>query len=415
MKILLYVTNFSPELTGSGKFNGELAEWFSQRGHKIDVITSHPYYPQWEVHEGYKKKGWFTEYSKNLRVWRTPLYVPKQPTGRNRIFHELSFVVNSIPYWIGALFRRYDVVISVCPPMQVGLFPYLYSLVKKIPFVFHIQDLQVDAARTLGLIKNKRLLTILSQIENFLLNNATVVSSISVGMKNVILSKGVSVERFFMLPNWVNTEHIKPLYGLETFRSKFGFTANDTIVLYAGNLGEKQGVDGILSVAQAMRNNDKIKFLISGFGAVKHLLIAERDRLGLTNVHFSSPVPYEEFPQLLSMADIHVVVQKRGMSDLVLPSKLTAIFSAGGAAIVTAEHSSVLSSELLTNDISDVVPPEDTQALEQAILALVSSPSRLAVLRANARRYAIEQLSQDIILSQFEDFLLDHVRSPSIS
>lgn len=405
MRILLYVTNFSPELTGSGKYNGELAEWFAKRGHKVDVITAHPYYPQWQVHRKYQNSWWITERAENLKIWRAPLYVPQKPTGKNRILHEFSFVLSSFPYWLGVLFRRYDVVISVCPPMQVGLLPYLYSCLKKTPFIFHIQDLQVDAARTLGLIKSRGLLSILSKVETFLLRNATIVSSISEGMKSMILNKGVPEYKYFMLPNWVDTSFIRPLLKKDTMRADFGFKVDDIIVLYAGNLGEKQGVDGLLAVAKSLEEHRHIKFLISGEGAVRHLLVKEAERLSLNNVQFSLGVPYNKLPMLLSMADIHVVIQKKGMSDLVLPSKLTTILSVGGGAIVTAEPNSMLAKELIDNQLSEVVPPEDTESLKNAILKL-THPQHLKVLQINARRYAIDNLNQDMILDKFEKFLI---------
>jgi colanic acid biosynthesis glycosyl transferase WcaI len=414
MRLLLYTPNFLPELTGSGKYNGELAEWLSNHGHQVDVITAHPYYPQWEVYKEYRNKMWIVERKGNLTIRRSPLYVPKKPTGKNRIFHELSFALSSLPYWFGALFRRYDVLISVCPPMQVGLLPYLYSVLKGTPFIFHIQDLQVDAARTLGLIKNKGLLSLLSKIETFLLRNATIVSSISKGMKGAILSKGVNSERYFMLPNWVDTDFIRPLPQASTLRSTFGFKPDDIIVLYAGNLGEKQGVESLLTVARNMTDDRRVKFMISGDGALRESLVAEAKRQGLSNIYFNRGVTYQQLPKLLAMADLHVVIQKKGMSDLVLPSKLTTTLAVGGVAIVTVEPVSILASDLLMNNLAVVVPPEDTQSLEKAIRTLIDSP-HLSIIRGNARRYAVDNFDQNLILGQFEKLIFELNKSNGVS
>jgi len=50
MKFLIYSINYSPELTGIGKYNGEMAEWLIKQGHEVRVVTAYPYYPDWEVH-----------------------------------------------------------------------------------------------------------------------------------------------------------------------------------------------------------------------------------------------------------------------------------------------------------------------------------------------------------------------------
>ena len=139
MKILLYSISYSPEVAGSGKFNGDLAEWFANRGHSVDVITALPYYPEWNVREDYKGKGWFVQKNQNLNIYRTPIYVPKVVTGKTRIIHEISFTVSSLYHWCSILLNKYDVVIAVCPPLQAGLLPFLFCHLTNTPFLFHVR------------------------------------------------------------------------------------------------------------------------------------------------------------------------------------------------------------------------------------------------------------------------------------
>ena len=58
MKILIYGINYTPELTGIGKYTGEMGAWLASQGHQVDVITAPPYYPEWNVHTSYKGKLW---------------------------------------------------------------------------------------------------------------------------------------------------------------------------------------------------------------------------------------------------------------------------------------------------------------------------------------------------------------------
>ncbi len=87
MKILLYGINFAPELTGIGKYTGEMAAWLAARGHQVRVVTAPPYYPHWKVGEGYSGTHWQRQTWAGVQVWRCPLWVPSQPSGLKRLLH----------------------------------------------------------------------------------------------------------------------------------------------------------------------------------------------------------------------------------------------------------------------------------------------------------------------------------------
>src|SRR5271154_6333789 len=139
MRILIYGINYYPELTGIGKYSGEMGAWLSNRGHDVSVITSNPYYPEWKIHDNYKGKLWNKEYIEGVKVYRCPLYVPKKVTTINRILHELSFQLSTFPIWIYKLFQeRFDTVICVGPPFHLGLLPLMYSKIRKAKLMMHV-------------------------------------------------------------------------------------------------------------------------------------------------------------------------------------------------------------------------------------------------------------------------------------
>lgn len=97
MKILVYGINYSPELTGIGKYTGEMVAWMAQEGHEVRVITAPPYYPQWKVGERYS--AWRYRWEEGeATVWRCPLYVPKQPSTLKRLLHLGSFALSSFSH-----------------------------------------------------------------------------------------------------------------------------------------------------------------------------------------------------------------------------------------------------------------------------------------------------------------------------
>ncbi len=409
MRILVYGIHYHPDIIGIPKYTGEMCEWFASRGHDVEVITAKPFYPNWKVADAYKKKSWFTEQRNGVTVNRSPFYVPQNPSAAKKIIHEASFVLSSMKYWIQKLTKRYDVIIGVCPPFHIGFLPLVYSKLKSTPFIFHVQDLQVDIARDLGMIKNKALLSLLFSLERFLFKQATYVSTISEGMRNRILSKGISAENMLHFPNWVDANFITPLPVEESLREELGFALSDKIVLYSGNLGEKQGLENVIEVAKNLQSDPSIKFVFVGMGSGKKMLEEKVANYRLDNVSFFPLQPYEKLSALLAMADVHLVLQKREASDLVMPSKLTSILAAGGCAVITADKGSSLFEVIDQNDMGLLVPTENAEALQKGITkALVSD---LSNYRKNARAYSQKYLDKDQILMTLEQQLI-HLFAP---
>jgi colanic acid biosynthesis glycosyl transferase WcaI len=403
MRLLIYGINYHPELAGIGKYTAEMCSWLAARGHQVEVITSLPYYPAWEVYDNYKGKWWHTEIINKVKVHRCPLYVPRKVTGSSRMIHELSFLISSSYFWFRKFFRSYDAVIAVYPPLAIGFYPSLYKLIRQRSFIFHIQDLQVDAAKELGMIKNKLLLSLLEKTEKFFFNKASRVSSISEEMKNRILLKGLKQEKYFSLPNWADISFIKPLPPKPEYKRKFGFKPEDRIVLYSGNMGEKQGLEMLLRVAEKFSEEKDIYFVLAGEGMMKQNLMDEVKRKKMNNVRFLGLQPYEDLPDFLSMVQVHLVLQKKAASGLVMPSKLTSILAAGGLAIVTAEKNTELYNILALNQMAIVIEPENEDMLLEALRKIFTDPAQQ--LKTNARKFAESNLNMENILPELEKIL----------
>lgn len=404
MKILIYGINYTPELTGIGKYTGEMGAWLAKKNNDVDVITAMPYYPNWEKAAGYKGRLWFKERVAQATVKRCPLYVPKNVTGASRMVHEFSFLLSSLFYWLGAFFKSYDVIITPYPPLIIGIWPFIYKLFhRKTTWVFHIQDLQVDAARELGLIKNQKLLSVLSKIEHFWLKQADVVSSISEGMRNRIIAKGVPAEKYIMLPNWAETDIITPLTKAESMRKELNIHPAQKVILYSGNLGEKQGVDMIIDAAYAFKDAPDLLFVIAGEGASKIRLMDYAKTKGLNNIFFLSLQPYNKLAAFLAIADVHLVLQKKSAADLVLPSKFMSILSAGGVTIVTAEPDTSLYDLVSTHQVGFICEPENLSAFITTLRQVLQTDC--SHISAQARSYAEQKLNIHAILTPFEKSL----------
>ncbi|HTL09364.1 MAG TPA: WcaI family glycosyltransferase [Chitinophagaceae bacterium] len=404
MRILIYGINYAPELTGIGKYTGEMGAWLAQHGHTVDVITAIPYYPMWKVQQGYSNRWWHKEKIEGASITRCPLYIPAKVTAGKRILHEFSFVAAMLPAWFRTLFRKkYDVVICISPPFHLGLLPLLYSRIRGAKLITHVQDLQVDAARDLGMIKNKGFLSVMFGLEKFILKRSDRVSTISPGMQKKIESKGIAPGKIVLFPNWVDEQTIRPLRKEESLRKEFGLKDSDKVVLYAGNVGEKQGLEMILEVAKSFITDSTVHFIISGNGGGREKLEASAREANLSNVQFYPLQPYHRLSALLATADVHLVLQKKSATDLVMPSKLVSILAAGGLPIVTAAPGSSLYQVIDKYKTGLLVEPENTVALKEGIEQALNN--NMELYKANARSYAEEFLSKESIMKHWEEVL----------
>lgn len=406
MKILICSVNFAPEVTATGKYTGELAQWLANRGHDVEVIAAPPHYPKWQIEPGYAGRGFYREDIGSVSVMRVPCYIPspKRLSTVTRILMECTYTLLSTYWWV-MLFakkRKYDVVISICPPMQTALYPFLYKLLRRSPYVFHIQDFQLDMAMELGMIRQSKILRLLTHLEKFFLKRASLVSTISEAMMRKAIDKGADSRNLILCPNWSNIESVKPVEKDNSFRKKFGYGANDFIVMYAGAMGEKQGLDVILEAAALLEKKTDIKFVLVGNGGHRPQLESEASKRHIRNVNFIDLQPFEALCDMLGAANVHLVIQKRKAQDLVMPSKLTNILASGRPNIATALENSQIGITTKKYNFGLIAQPEDPISLSQAISEIYNDPDLAHQMGKNARAFAEEQLNIDVILGRFE-------------
>jgi len=270
--------------------------------------------------------------------------------------------------------------------------------------VIHVQDLQLDAARELGILRQPLLLAGLTWLELHLFRQARAVTTISRSMAARLAAKGVPPARLQVLPNWADLDKVRPGPRLNALRRELGLTS-ETVVLYAGNLGEKQGLEVILEAAALTRGKPSIRYLVAGEGAARDRIKLRAQDLGLDNLTFLPLQSNSRLPLLLAAADLHLVVQRQKAADLVMPSKLTNIMAAGRPFIATAGEATELARVTTESRAGLVVPPEDGRALAQAVLGLAGDPGARKEMGVRARRYAEAFWDRERILRQWEELL----------
>lgn len=417
MKLLLHSMSFAPELVGVGRYSGELAQWLAAQGHEVRVIASPPFFPHWKVFDGHSGAAWRRSEWQGVSVWRAPTWVPARPRTPARLAHLLSFALSSLPLLLAQWRWRPDLVMVVEPPLMCAPAVLLFCRLRGVKSWLHIQDYEVDAAFGLGLVRGGLLRRLALAAERWLLRRFDRVSTISGAMHQLAIDKGVDPARLVLFPNGVDVQAIRPggphdpdapnpAHG---FRAALGIPSAAVVVLYAGSLGHKQGIELLAQAAAQLVDSPLLHFVFCGNGPSRDGLVAACD--GLRRVHFLELQPAERLNELLGMADIHVLPQRAGAADRVMPSKLTGMLASGRAVIATAEPDTELGCALLGRGL--LVPPGDAPALADAILQLAMAPAQREALGCAGRAYAEAELDQATLLRRLERELLRCVAGPA--
>ncbi|QFY42176.1 glycosyltransferase WbuB [Candidatus Methylospira mobilis] len=401
MRILIHSINYAPELTGIGKYNGEMAEWLAANGHEVRVVTAHPYYPSWCVQSGYDGGRYRCEIRNGVRVWRCPLWVPAQPSGWKRLIHLAGFALSALPVMLMQIFWRPDVVLVLEPPLFCSPAAWLVARLCGAGCWLHIQDYEVDAAYAMGLLKSKGVHNLVNRVERMLLQGFDRVSSLSGRMLDKALDKGVKPERLIPFPNWVDIEAISPVSGGNAYRKQLNLPEDAVVALYSGNMGNKQGLELLAAAAGMLDGRTDIFFVFCGNGSGRAALVEGCS--GLARVRFLELQPVERLNELLGLADMHLLPQRADAADLVMPSKLTGMLASAKPVIATADSGTELG--IVVSNAGIIVEPGDAAGFARAIAALADEPEQRRRLGEAGRAYALRYLDKAVVLERFEQDL----------
>lgn len=394
-RILLWGINYAPEVVGIAVYNTQLSRWLQDSGMAVTVVTAFPYYPQWKIEPSCPLFA--SDRIDGVRVERCLIYVPGKPTTIGRIVHELLFGINS---FLRALWLpRQELYVVVSPPLILGFFAALLCLIKSSRFVFHVQDLQPDAAAALGMIRKGLFYKCLKMLEVFCYSRAAVVSCITEDMRQRIVSTGVNAEKVKVFPNWI--QDVQPKLGWRESRS---IPSDKIVVTYSGNIGQKQGLEVILHAARRLRHRKEIVFVLGGEGSQKQDLMDSCKADELENVLFQGLLEDDEHTAMLSETDLFALPQKNGSGPIFFPSKLLKALALGCPIITNADSRSSLHAVVEEGQFGVIVPPDDGDRFADAIVMLCDEPATRSLLSERAKSYS-QQFRSSRVLPLFNDLI----------
>lgn len=362
-----------------------------------------------EVRNEYKKRKLDYMYDDHLEIHRFSMY----REGKNPILRALRYSLIWIKqFYSGLLAKDIDLIyLSSTPPIQ-GMLGGCLHKIKKVPFVYNLQDIFPDSLVGTGLAKKGGLLWKIGRvIENFTYHNADKIIVISEDFKKNIMAKGVPVDKIVVIYNWVDQNAVVDVpreknvlfdrYGLD--RSKF-------YVTYNGNIGLTQNMDMLLEVAKALEANEDIQFVLVGNGAyleqVKQII---KDR-NVGNVTLLPFQPYEEISHVFSLGDVSLVISKPGVGANSVPSKTWSIMSASRPVLANFDENE-LKTIIEENNCGIFTKAGDKVAFADAILKLYNDRELSKEMGRNGRRFVMANLTKEVGTQKYVDVIksFEHV------
>jgi colanic acid biosynthesis glycosyl transferase WcaI len=406
MKILILSINYWPEVTGIGAFTTYRAEYLARAGHDVEVCTSFPYYPEWRVPREYAGRLAMTEERNGVKIVRSYLYVPKPVTSFRRILHEGSFIFSSAMR--AGMRRRPDVLLAVSPPLGLAITAILLSRLRRIPFVFDVEDLQPDSASDLGMLPAWAV-RLLYGLEKTAYRHARLVTTLTPSMRKKIVDKGIAEEKVELFEPRMDDSLIdlSPEEG-NAFRQKFDL-GEKFLVTHSGNMGVKQGLDVVLDAAALNREDDSLLFLFVGNGADCERIERRAADLGLRNARFLPLLGDADFRGLLAASGVCLVTQQKSVSEIAFPSKAVTYMAAGRPMVASVNSGSEVARTIRESQAGKVAEPENPQALLGAIRELRAE--NLRKMGENAHAYARRRWSAERVMVHMEQTLMAVARA----
>ncbi|MBM3300465.1 MAG: glycosyltransferase family 4 protein, partial [Deltaproteobacteria bacterium] len=396
-RVLLLTLVFGPDTVSTANMMTDIARGLQDKGHELTVLTTVPHYnPSQEIKRQPAYSATILQPVKRsvedgVRVIRVLMPQKRQRVWRRALDYALFQGLTTVMglFSVG----KQDVVLVPSPPITLGLTGYLLSRRQGVPFIYNVQELWPDALIRMGVLQDGLLAGILYRVEGFVYREAAAISVIAQTFMEALINKGVPNEKLHFIPNFVDTDWIRPL-PKENHFSRSIELHDKFVTLYAGNIGLTQSLEMLVDVARILRDEDSIHILIVGDGAARKDLERAIAESGLPNITLLPFQPPDRVPELYATSDVCLVPLKYGCAKDTIPSKAYTAMAAGRPVIASVEEGTELSALVRDAASGLVVPPESPQDVAAAILQLHANPERRYQLGKNGREFVVERYSR---------------------
>jgi colanic acid biosynthesis glycosyl transferase WcaI len=412
MRILLIVIQFPPDVNSTGNLMADLGVELVRKGHHVSVLTALPHYQDFRIAESYRGKLFHHERLSGMDVLRLWVYGPGKKSMVNRLINYLTFTLGAVIAGLSSG-KSWDLILCTNGGFFSGIAAWLIGAWKRAPFIYNVQDLYPEVPVEAGQLRNRFAIAALKRIEGFMYRQAAGISVISATMRANLLGKKVPAAKLALIPNFVDSDFIRPLPRANDFSRAHGLD-DKFVVMHAGNLGYVYDLDGLLAAAKILADDDKIIFLIVGAGVAKSALEEKAKLWRLPNVRFLPFQPREQLPWLRATADVQVSLYKRGAARHSMPSKIYEIMASGRPLLASAESGSAVWQVVNDNRCGICVEPDRPELIADASQTLRRDQQARQEFGTNGRHAAATRYSKQTTVEAYEE-LIQRITGRSIT
>lgn len=369
--IVVLVPHFAPDTAPTGEVITRIVDEFITAGRRIHIVTALPWYRTHSI-----EKSWTgrlirrerTSWGSIIRVHPFPGKSKSNLLRRAIGFGGFSAIAGVCTLFAGGIHRRPAAIISMSPPLTLGLTGWLAARIRFTKAIFNIQDVFPDAAIETGAITNPRIIGAARWLERISYHRSDAVVVLSDDLRDNVAAKVSSrhVNKIKVIPNFVDADRIVPMDRMTSYRSELNI-GEEIVVMYAGNVGYSQSLTMLIHAAQKMPN---VIFVINGDGAARADL--EMQAAGLMNIRFAGYQPRERVGEVLASGDIHVVPLRAGLGAVSVPSKTYSILAAARPVVAAIDAGTEVTRILQHSGAGVAVAPDDEELFTSALQAMVA-------------------------------------------
>ena len=396
---------YAPEL-GEGGIPRGIATGLRDRGNQVEVLTGFPNYPEGKLYPGYRLRPYQRELLDDVPIHRAPLYYSHDSHPGRRAANYVSFAIASGAVALGHM-PPSDVSLVYSSPITAAVPALALRAFRGNPFVLLIQDMWPQSVLASGFLSDAnadRLERALHRMCDLIYRKAAEIAVTAPGMIELIAARGVAREKLHFVPNWADEAHYFPVASDDRTRETLGLTRKFT-VMYAGNFGEVQGLDTVLSAAHMLRAHPDIGFALVGTGSAEESLRRIAADRQLDNVLFVPRQPIERMNAVLAAGDVQLVsLNDHAVFRSTLPSKIQSLLAAGRPIIgaVVGDAARVIND----SGAGSSVPPGNAPALAKAVFEMSRrSADARCRLGSAGRRYYLSEFARDVSTTRLEKLL----------